>query len=374
MLKLLGIKKYRKVFPLDNNIQSSNLSDHKMLYSNNDPSTVFIMIEGMGTTSQDTCRVIENKNSKTMYMFNNVNYDSKNIVFDTFRAVGDLNEISTSGSLNNYGKLGRSDRLNKLTKIIKDRLNSHFNRVIVVGTSHGSLLVHGAILKIKMDPECDIHIDKLRIWTLGSPRYLPQKLLPLPDDEPRILNFYNTLDPVVRALFTGMQFLTSVQVPNLKALKDNSTGWKYCAEDDNYEIVDEPTKDRAKYIYKDGIVYLKNVEKYNENINENFKLWGAASKYHGSYYNFFPLIDFILMYVMHTNEWKNRTKELPITSYSVNTVCDSQSGGSKSKETIYLCANKKKYIVKKDKYGHYVTIKNVKVHLSEIKGKYRYVK
>jgi hypothetical protein len=81
-------------------------------------------------------------------------------------------------------------------------------KIVVIGVSHGSLIVHSAILKIKaiyepVEQLINIFTDRIIVLTLGSPKYLPKTLLNNKNirDEIRMIygnvyNFYNIKDKI----------------------------------------------------------------------------------------------------------------------------------------------------------------------------------
>lgn len=365
------------------------------------PKTVFITIRGVGTNEKDSSRMItaRTKTVGLMY-FINVDYESFLVPIDIIHAGIDIHRI---GSQNK--KITRGERLNKLTTIIKESLsNKDIKNVIVIGNSHGSILVHAAVLKLRMDVLCDKYINKLCVWTFGSPRYLPQGLLPyMPDgflsDLPRVLNVYNVLDPYIRKLYFLRMIMTSLQVPNLNNIDTNYAFLEYPqttndANDANYANYANANanalKEKPKYYYEQnkGFLFVKNSEYYSNANNLEFsKIKGSIVKYHVTLLNLFPLLDQYYLYIIDFPHWVDNDNPMCnlngmikyIITYekgssNTSSSCATSSNGGTIRKHLYLCDNRKKsYIVKIDSNGKYIIIGGKKVYLRNIRGKYRYL-
>jgi len=84
-------------------------------------------------------------------------------------------------------------RLTNLYELLKFYLEHTTLNIIVFGFSHSCLIVHGAILKLKMiidNENLNERLQNITIVTIGSPRYLPKELL----RGKRIYNVYNIQD------------------------------------------------------------------------------------------------------------------------------------------------------------------------------------
>jgi len=285
-----------RTYPLDLKLKmnANDIFANRMTVTQILDNTVFIIIDGVGTKNQTYCNYLIRGN--TRYVFDILNYDSKNLISDMYTAVKDLSVIRSEKDMNNFG---RPDRLKNLIDKIKRYLTDDtIDRVITIGISHGSVLIHGAVLSIKNDNIDDKYMNKLNIWTLGSPRYIPQTLLPiLEEKKPRILNFYNTSDYIIRSLYRINKLIPSIKVPNLHHVHNSKEiEWTTITSLDNYT--------NPKYYYSNGIVYIKNFETYSTAIYNNVKLDSKILRCHVSYFNFVPILDENLMFLMQFPKWE----------------------------------------------------------------------
>jgi len=285
-----------RTYPLDFKTNSS-LHLNRMLVSQIRNNTVFIVIDGIGTKNQSFCNSLIH--GDTRYIFEIFNYDSKNMISDMYTAVKDLSIIRSEKDINNFGRQARLTCL--ISKIKRYLTDDKIDRVITIGISHGSIIMHGAVLSIKNGSIDDKYMNKLNIWTLGSPRYIPQTLLPLlEENKPRILNFYNTSDSIIRSLCIINKLIPSIQVPNLHHVHNSKDiEWTTIASLDT-----NPNYTNPRYYYSNGIVYIKHFETYSNAIYNNVRFDSKMLRCHASYFNFFPILDENLMFLMQYPKWE----------------------------------------------------------------------
>jgi hypothetical protein len=129
-------------------------------------------------------------------------------------------------------------------------LHTNFN-VIIIGNSHGALIIHGAIIKLKTimneNLQKELKSNRIYIITNGSPRYLPKKLLA----NEQIYNIYNIEDKTLNHFVTRK--LSYFDFPNFE-------------DTDGYtNIFSEKGGNRRKILFlnKENYIYIK---------LENFKI------------------------------------------------------------------------------------------------------
>jgi hypothetical protein len=205
-----------------------NLSKVINIGINNKNPMVYVIIEGMGTQRDEkNIAFLDNYNNESIlsivYYFN---YESKS--FAKIPIPNVLNILKNARKLNrnanlNYDKL--HDRVQRLINLIFDLLNDNIN-LVLIGISHGSLLIHQAILFLKQS-FIDFVKYNIFIYTIGSPRYLPKDLLGS-SESPRVINFYHEKDEFNKILKSAFDFgVKSLRVPDLSNIVNN---YKYDEE------------------------------------------------------------------------------------------------------------------------------------------------
>lgn len=351
-----------KVLPIPGNIPYNKLPEDIKLTYNTLEKTAIIRIEGMGTNTPNTCKNVKNVH------FVNVSYASRGISKDALSLRSNSMSLRSGSSDIAHGS---QRRLYDLIKKIKEYLlNNDMEKVIVIGVSHGSLIVHAAFLKLQMDTTLTTdELNKIHIYTVGSPRYLPKGLLP----EQKLLNFYHVKDKMIRLV--NMLPFGGCKVPDLKQAESKfiSTG-----KEDNL---------KGEHIYdkENAIIYVNKCNfipdgKQNP-VYENYYSSHLVSQvnptfdfslFHAYLFILYPLMDFSLRYVINEltffDETYNPYKLVDCNETQPGTT-EGEGGGSNKQHLKY---QNKLYKIRKDKVGKYITIKKVKTYLKEIRGKYRY--
>jgi hypothetical protein len=189
------------------------------------------------------------------------------------------------------------------------------NKIVVIGVSHGSLIVHSAILKIKaiyepIDDLINIFTNRIIVLTLGSPKYLPKTLLnrsSISDNMEmkygNVYNFYNVKDKIYNILHTiryiGINNLSYLTFPTLIREKSSDASYNSISEKEKILLGLIPREfpkykfDREKHIF-----FVKNTEnlKYIKESPPNDYLIKKLSEstlsiifYHSVLFHFFPI-------------------------------------------------------------------------------------
>jgi hypothetical protein len=143
-------------------------------------------------------------NKKISYVFESVSYyySFKPPDYDIDDIL--LTRIDYKQDLLSEKKIRKAKRLNNLVSIISFYMRYTTRKIVVIGVSLGSLLVHSAILKIKgiyrpLEHLLNIFENRIIVLTLGSPKYLPISLLSHENRNSKfgnVYNFYNTTDGI----------------------------------------------------------------------------------------------------------------------------------------------------------------------------------
>ena len=121
-----------------------------------------------------------------------ISYNRKNIISDYRILIGDAEKLEKEEYLTETSRL-----ISMCNLIIFYLLHTNL-KVIIIGYSHGALIINGAILKLKMilndELQEQLNSNRIYIITNGSPRYLPKKLL----EKEQIYNIYNINDSTLK--------------------------------------------------------------------------------------------------------------------------------------------------------------------------------
>lgn len=141
--------------------------------------------------------IIHQKDTITYHYFD---YDCKTqgkwsrlplVLNDIVCLLKDMGKLAKAEEEEKAIMLTRQTRFLKLVELIEEKLSSE-NQVILVGISHGSLLLHAAILRLQIKLDNLLLLNKLTFYTIGSPRYPQPWLLS------KLINFYHEKDTVLR--------------------------------------------------------------------------------------------------------------------------------------------------------------------------------
>jgi len=310
-------------------------------------NTAIVIMEGV-LTNTDFCKVLHTQKCVIEW----VNYLTKN---NKVSDIYNMNDTAKALALENAGPSDTYSeaRILKLKNVLKKYTESHSN-VIAIGISYGSLLMQGAIMKLKME-NCDM--KNLNVYTIGSPRCIPKDFIGL-SRVGQVLNFYHLNDPFITSLYKLTQNGdNSFIIPNLQYIRDNKI----------VEILGiGPSSDRYFYDKEKSIV-IGNMK----NTIQGLAFWQKFTPYlrdtilyHTSPSTLFPIFDQKLMQACST---------LQVDAVFTQ-QCNEQSAGLSKYVYIKMCSTCKNYKVHIDNNTQkYIKQNKQKIFLRELRGKYRYV-
>jgi hypothetical protein len=280
-----------------------------------DENMVFIYIGGVSSSDPDFTKEYKfnNGEKEISYAFESVSYYSSKrpdyVIDDILTGRVDAQNLSQNTQINPDSSR-KAKRLNNLVSIISFYMKYTRRKIVVIGVSHGSLIVHSAILKIKgiyrpIEQLFKIFNERIIVLTLGSPKYLPLSLL---SDKIRdyisfgnVYNFYNTKDGIYSVLNSirklGFNSLSYLKFPELKD--------EFNDESPNYVNI-EPllcltNTNIPKYKYDDHnhLFFVKNTENlkyFKDNSSEEIYIIQNLCKntlnivfFHSILFHFFPI-------------------------------------------------------------------------------------
>jgi hypothetical protein len=160
-------------------------------------------------------------------------------------------------------------RSNRMYELIKFYLLYTDLEIIIIGTSHGTLIIHGVILKLKMivdeNLQKQLNSNRIFIVTHNSPRNFKKELL----ENQQIYHIFNVDDKLLLNMYG--KFKKNVIIPNLSI---QFKGLKECNVEDKFKIF---------------INYLAQIQRFYLKF-ENFNQKGYFI-YHTTYYNLLPLFN-----------------------------------------------------------------------------------
>lgn len=151
---------------------------HVLYYKGDPPSSnrkCFICLFGVGTPKFKAGTKTEEEYDSGKYTFVMLPYDSRGFlgVFDAIIAVKNVAAIDKGKPIQT-----RNDRMKNIISIIKDHLQSDYPEVVLLGFSHGSLLLYSALIQIEKDVSIGFEfLKKLRFYAVSPPTILPKDTL-----------------------------------------------------------------------------------------------------------------------------------------------------------------------------------------------------
>jgi len=334
---------------------------------------VFIYIGGVSSSDIDFTKKY-NKDDGTEYIFESVSYKSSKspdyVIDDILTGRMDAMKLETDGEIKTDSER-KELRLNMLVSIISFYMRYTTKKIVIIGVSHGSLIVHSAILKIKsiytpIEDLMNIFKQRIIVLTLGSPKYLPKNLLSSlsTSDEitmkyGNVYNFYNIKDKIYYLLdivkTIGLNELSYLNFPNLNISSDS--GYiTYGSGDVNKRVFysSEPhLNPKYKFDSSTHIFYVKNTEylsftkplfdSNNLLIYELCKNTLSIIFFHSVLFNLFPIFEdylHIIHYMRNIDlvdtspEYKKLLDDGSLTEFDRNTLYTppQQKGGIKIKK------------------------------------------
>lgn len=224
----------------------------------NKRNAVYINLNGIRSNEKN----ISKYHSDEKNILEVIDYGSVCFLIDIYNFFNDAKKLSQNIPI------CEKKRSNRMYELIKFYLLYTDLEIIIIGTSHGTLIIHGVILKLKMiyDTNLQIQLNSNRIFivTHNSPRNFKKELL----EKKQIYHIFNIDDKLLLNMYGKF---TNVIVPNL-SIQDK--GLKECNVDDKFKIF-------VNYLALIKRFYLK---------FENFNQKGYFI-YHTTYYNLLPLFN-----------------------------------------------------------------------------------
>jgi len=272
---------------------------------------VFIYIGGVSSSDPDFTK--EYKNEGISYVFESVSYNSSkrpDYVIDDLLTGRKDSQALAQERVREQDSERKAVRLNNLVRIISFYMRFTDRKIVVIGVSHGSLIVHSAILKIKalyrpIENLFDIFTNRIIVLTLGSPKYLPISLLShITRDEinfGNVYNFYNTKDAIYSLLNEirkiGLNSLSYLKFPELKS--DQDIDYTYIPKELSIDPHNTSNTPKYKYDITKHLIFVKNTEylKYFNRYSSNEttiikKLCDTTPSiifFHSILFHFFPI-------------------------------------------------------------------------------------
>ena len=370
--------------------------------------TAFISISGVGSQSTgNTC--IDSVTTGCRYI--DVKYGTKGVVRDAIAAFQDMRCVNNQCAfrVGNHNK-DTQERVKNLTRAIVDCLTrDKYKYVVVIGCSHGSLIVHAAFLHVQMMVARELLANKLFIFTVSSPYYLPKDLVPQATRGrlPKLVNAYHKKDPLVNTLqfsllCNKLYNLSCSKVPDLSMVKPDTTFYSAAVVSFWLDKVSLFKKKKTLYTLReahtgkyhydpinatmviDGNAHIQALVENTPLAVNDIRKWEIFEKpsmryHHATTYLLVPM--FAASYLTHLRaientvpismaiqEEKSKKEKVWDRFY---TLCSDEQASS----IIRLTDTKRTHKVYERNDGtKYIKVSGENVLLSSIRGKYRYVR
>jgi len=210
----------------------------------NKNNIVYILISGIFSN--------EKEESNYLYEYKNIieviNYKSEGLK-DIYQLRKDAIKITQNKDLD------LKPRFKKSFDLIKFYLLYTNLDIVIIANSHGSLIIHGAILKLKMiidsNLEKELNSNRISIITNGSPRYLPKELL----NNNQIYNMYNKNDITLNNIF--LRNKNYFKIPNFNI------------NDNNFKMFCNNFKVYYNYNSNDNIFVIKSIDTNKKSVKNH---------------------------------------------------------------------------------------------------------
>jgi hypothetical protein len=167
-----------------------------------------IYCEGLGTTSNQG--VYTNPDAPNTFTYINIDYDTRGLIPDLFvlhqnirvlKKYNDHQYQETLKNMKNMKNISRSKRLESIVDIIIQHKDK--TQIILFGISHGSIILHLALLRLKTRSDfTDDLMKRIVFVTVGSPHPPPGMLMHKYENESiHYYNFYHKDDVVLKNFF-----------------------------------------------------------------------------------------------------------------------------------------------------------------------------
>jgi hypothetical protein len=122
-------------------------------------------------------------------------------------------------------------RLKKLFELLEFYLLNTSLNIVLIGFSHGCVIIHAAILKLKMrtDIQTSSYIDRITIMAVNSPNLIPPEIIHKQATN-KVFNIYNIKDFMLSLgkffKITKNDYLPDLSYSHIKTLKFSEGIWK----------------------------------------------------------------------------------------------------------------------------------------------------
>jgi hypothetical protein len=351
-------------------------SDFLNIVQEKSNKVTFITCYGIGSSGEDSVATDDER-----FQFEEFDYSSQGIIKDIFHLIKDARALSNDEFL----KTSREPRTKELCVKIKAALTAG-RYVILIGISHGSLIMYNACLRLMCDIQINHeHMKKLRLYTIGSPQYpITRFFRPYENNGIyNLINFYHHADKMLSAINNPLSWVLKFKIPKEigKRISSNDVNPTICPENSHQLLFDK--KNRVVTNFYDLRETIASVSS-----KETAKI--SNEVYHVSPINLYPLIAPCLDKTAAINiGYQFFLKTLHFISHYAKPVSGEKSfkilyeqykkqnaNGGAIKERISLISSKQtSYVVRKDAQNKkYIFISKQRVYLSDIRGKYRYIR
>lgn len=371
--------------------------------------TAFVYCDGIGTHRDGFCmstfcnrsttttpQPTSNSETKKTNTYHYFKYGSLGVAIDFLTLIKDINSLN-KGCFST-GFLSRSKRQDDLANVIKcyglDKDVSgqdKYDKIVLIGVSHGSLLMHSALLRIKMSridiPDITQIMSKIYFVTIGSPNHPPPLLLkPYEGAEKRLYNFYSVQDLILQRHFAKLLPASAKHYfkltsgnrisPVPQSFNFNITPYVHSHTPEASPVIN------VKYSIIEPMRICILTNDLNDLLRSIYSDYGVPPLfYHISAYVAIPFFGvkneryLHQMYFVEQYLQKFQFYNDPQCFFYPCGDTTKIQGGYASKPIIKMKRNGKKYVVRIDRETKrkYIIMNKSKVFLSNIKGSYVYV-
>lgn len=367
-------------------------------------TTVYIVATGLGTYVGENLLHADTENVYQLFDYGspveNKWYKLPFIVYDFACLIKDIGAANE----NNPNKAANPNRLEALCDMIINYYNNGYKNIVLVGISHGSLIINAAILRLQIELDKHDIFDKIKFYTIGSPRYPNPWLLRKYEqilntldikshlNSYKLLNFYDQGDAMLYKN-KGILKIFKGRNPFIKNTNGNkvSPNPSTTTNKENKPYTFNPN---TRIIFnKFDLSKITPVATYGENLNHinTYMMYPLyvpnidVSDYDKIKYDTRPLLG-LFSADMEFCKTYGENKLYDITQYKDNSlkevsVCPSSTksggGNKKSSRKIQISKTGKTFTVRTDKDTRKKYIvegkDKTRVYLGDLKGKYKYV-
>jgi hypothetical protein len=340
-----------------------------------------IYCEGVGTST--THKQHNNTDLMTNFTYDIIDYDTRGMFTDSVELIRNI------GILYGTRNLDDMNRIKRLESIV-DIIISHADRsqIILLGISHGSILFHLALLRLKTRSDFVLTSDfmkKIIFVTVGSPHPPPGMLLhKYENDTVHFYNFYHKDDSVLTNPFLkwGLSKLASASNPFTSKYHKRTAvvPTNYKLYPINNPIIKYDTVKRICMIQHDLGEHFMGILSHASPMLA-YPFFFKILYENGTKFYTLPIIDNIpralynkIINNIHTPEY---AMMYAICNIGILSDLLKFGGGSVVARHKYLELKKtqKKYIVHVDRKINkpYIRVSNQRVFLCDIRNTYRYI-